>query len=56
MSRLYLISSIVDNVEIFYTADSNGIISKIGTDKDFTKGFTDDILALIPNSTYADLS
>lgn len=56
MSRLYLISSIVDNVEIFYTADSNGIISKIGTDKDFTKGFSDDILALIPNSTYAGLT
>lgn len=56
MSRLYLLSSEVNSVETYYTADSSGAITSIGTTKDFTKGFDDAILALIPNSVYAGLT
>ena len=56
MSRLYLLSSEVNSVETYYTADSSGAITSIGTTKDFTKGFDDAILAVIPNSVYAGLT
>jgi hypothetical protein len=56
MSRLYLLSSEVNSVETYYTADSSGAITSIGTTKDFTKGFDDAILALIPNSVYVGLT
>lgn len=47
MSNRYLISSEINGVETYYTADSNGIITSIGTTMDFTKGFTYDILLQI---------
>lgn len=56
MSRLHLISSEVGGVVTYYTADSSGTISSIGTTMDYTKGFGDDILALISNSVYASLT
>ena len=56
MNRLHLISSEVNGVPTYYTADSSGAIMSIGTTLDYTKGFGDDILALISNSVYASLT
>jgi len=56
MTNIYLISSEVNSVVTYYTADSNGILSSIGTTLDFTKGFSDDILAAISNTAYAGLT
>lgn len=56
MSRLYLVSSEVLGVVTYYTANSAGALSSIGTTLDFTKGFGDDILPLITNSVYAGLT
>ena len=53
MSRLHLLSSEVNGVVTYYTAYSDGTISSIGTTLDFTKGFSDDILATIGNSVYS---
>jgi len=56
MSRLHLISSEVSGVVTYYTADSSALLTAIGTTIDFTKGFGDDILALITNATYSTLT
>ena len=56
MSRLHLISSEVNGVLNYYTADSSGAITNIGTTQDFSKGFDDSILSLISNSTYSTLT
>ena len=53
MSRLHLLSSEVNGVVTYYTAYSDGTISSIGTTLDFTKGFSDNILATIGNSVYS---
>ena len=56
MSRLYLVSSEVLGVVTYYTANSAGALSSIGTTLDFTQGFGDDILPLITNSAYVGLT
>ena len=56
MNRLHLISSEVNGVLNYYTADSSGAITNIGTTQDFSKGFDDSILSLITNSTYSTLT
>lgn len=51
---MYLISSEVDGVVTYYTADSSGILTSIGTIRDYSKGFTEDILPKV-NTAYASL-
>ena len=56
MADLYLLSAMVNGVETFYTADSGGTISAIGTRLNWTKGFDEVTLAAIGNDTYSTLS
>jgi hypothetical protein len=56
VSNLYLISSEVNSVTTYYTANSNGTLISIGNTLDFTKGFTKDILNIISNSVYSTLT
>lgn len=54
MGDLYLLSSIVDGTEVFYTSN-DGSITDIGKKLDWSKGFDKDTLSLINNSVYSAL-
>lgn len=55
MSKKYLISSEVNGTETFFTADTDGTITAIGTVINWDYGFDDLVLKTINNSTYATL-
>lgn len=55
MANKYLISAMVNNVETFYTASSDGTITSIGDRIDWTKGFDEYTLSCIDNSVYSTL-
>lgn len=56
MINTYLISSEIGGIVTYYTADSSGILSSIGTSPDFAKGFSDDVLANVSNIAYSGLT
>ena len=56
MSDKYLISALVDGVETYYTANSDGTIKKIGLFQDWDQAFNETTLANINNTSYATLT